>query len=563
MPVSPFDVAVDDRGPLVGRGLVAARHLPAGHVVLVDLPALVVPAPDAAHAVCASCLRRLGAEPRGGHLTCPGCCCRRLEAGPPPPTPFGLPIRFCSPECLAARAGPPGFHTPALCLALQAANYQGLPDADAASSLRFVLTAATLRAEAEAGEAPDSRAAAAAAFGALASMTAPEASVARLGAQELALRARGALESAGVRPLTAQEVGQWLAVEEANGFAALSPPPSHAAQARAPPLPRVRGTCFYPLAFLFNHDCLPSVARFDDLDGGGYGAALEAAISRAPGLFLGGHGGPGGLAAAGGGGAGGAEPFRSATPAQRRTALVAVTLHPLPRGEELRLSYVPISWGAAERAGRLAACYGFGCRCARCLGELEAFGGGGGGENGVPSPLDEEAAAAICGAASWARHPSVAERAAREALATALRLASAAARSPPGAPAGASSCASASATPPAAEIGYIRAFLAKFSCPAPRKGGAAERGDDDDDDDDECGGTLAPVAAAATAGGSSSSPSSGFGAAAPPPTPTPTRYQCNSCGFVRSEEDFLRSLAALDDDDGSDYDDDEEEMEDG
>ena len=37
----------------------------------------------------------------------------------------------------------------------------------------------------------------------------------------------------------------------------------------------------------------------------------------------------------------------------------------------------------------------------------------------------------------------------------------------------------------------------------------------------------------------------------------------NSCGFVRSEEDFLRSLAALDDDDGSDYDDDEEEMEDG
>ena len=41
-------------------------------------------------------------------------------------------------------------------------------------------------------------------------------------------------------------------------------------------------------------------------------------------------------------------------------------------------------------------------------------------------------------------------------------------------------------------------------------------------------------------------------------------YQCNSCGFVRSEEEFLRSLAALndDEDDGSEYDDDEEGMED-
>ena len=115
------------------------------------------------------------------------------------------------------------------------------------------------------------------------------------------------------------------------------------------------------------------------------------------------------------------------------------------------------------------------------------------------------------------------------------------------------------ATSPA-EIGYIRAFLAKFSCPAPRNGGAeggdggGDEDDDydrDDDDDEECGGTLAPVAAAVGGGGSSSSGGEAV--------PTPTHYQCNSCGFLRSEEDFLRSLAALDDD-GSD--DDDEEMED-
>ena len=89
---------------------------------------------------------------------------------------------------------------------------------------------------------------------------------------------------------------------------------------------------------------------------------------------------------------------------------------------------------------------------------------------------------------------------------------------------------------PAAEIGYIRAFVAKFSCPAPRKGGDEEG--DEGEEEEECGGTLVPVAS--------------------------HYYQCNSCGFVRSEEEFLRSLAALndDEDDGSEYDDDEEGMED-
>ena len=581
------DVAVADRG-VAGRGLVAARDLPAGHVVLVDLPALVIAAPDAAHAVCSSCLRRLDVaaaaaeDPRRGHhhdlLSCPGCSQSSSSASL-------LPVRFCSPECAAARAGAPGFHTPALCRALQTADYRGLPDADAASSLRFVLTVAALRAEAEAesgggqggGGPPDSSSraasrAAAAALGALSSMAAPATAVARLGAQELALRSHGALEGAGIRPLTPEEVGHWLAVEEANGFAALaasspssssSPPSSNggapapaAAVAASPPLPQVRGTCFYPRAFLFNHDCLPSVARFDDFDGRGHGAALEAAISSS-------------VAAAGGGDA--AEFFSreqattttTAPAAQWRTALVAVTLHPLPRGEELCLSYVPLSWGRAERAGRLAACYGFGCRCARCLGELEAFGGcgsggegGGGGGGGIAlsSPLDDETAAAISGAASWGRPPFSTEEAARGALASALRLATEAARdprtaAPGGGGGGASSSSSSATTPPPAEIGYIRAFLAKFSCPAPlRKGGGGGGGggvgdgggdcEEDSDDDEECGGTLVPVGAA--------------------PAPAPTHYQCNSCGFVRSEEDFLRSLAALDDDDDDDEDDDEE-----
>lgn len=534
------DVAVADRGPAVGRGLVAARDLPAGHVVLVDFPALVLAAPDAAHAVCASCLRKLDAAagallPRGHHLSCPGCSSSSGgscggQNGPP------LPVLFCSPECAASRAGAPGFHTPELCRALQSVSFQDLPDADAASSLRFVLTVAALRAEAEsAGQQgrAESKAAASAALGALASMAAPETAVARLGSQELALRARGPLEGAGIAALTPEEVGHWLAVEEANGFAALasSPSASAAASSSASSSPAasagngVRGTCFYSRAFLFNHDCLPSVARFDDFDGRGHGAALEAAISRA-------------------------EFFREATSAaQRRTALVAVTLHPLPRGEELCLSYVPLSWGRAERAGRLAACYGFGCRCSRCLGELEAFGGWGGGGGGdgsdLSSPLDDETAAAISAAVSWGRPPFSTEEAARAALAAALRLATEAASASPAAPV--------AAAPPAAEIGYIRAFLAKFSCPAlPRKGGGAEGGGDEDDDEEEeeCGGTLAPVAGAAAAG------SSGGLAAAP----APTHYQCNSCGFVRSEEDFLRSLAVLDDDEGSDeYD---EEMED-
>jgi len=503
---SPDDVAVVDVA-LRGRGLVACRDLPAGHVVLVDLPALLVPAPDASHGVCAACLKRLDPSKGEQPLPCPGCWSNAAKR---------LPVLFCSRECLDARAGRPSFHTPAVCRALQSVAFFGgdgsggssesdLPDADAACSLRFVVTLAALRAEAAAG------AETAALFGALSPMAAPETAVARLGARELALRAGAAVASAGgggaVQPLTPTEVGAWLAVEEANGFAALG---SSSSSSPSSSVPRVRGTCFYPRAYFFNHDCLPNVARFDDLDAeggynGGTAAALEAAMAAS-----------------------------AASPASsRRTALVAVTLHAVPRGEELCLSYTPLRWGRAERAGRLAACYGFACRCARCLGELEAFGGGDGSPPSF-SPLDEEMAAAIGAAASWARAPGFATEAqVEEVLGAAMRLATEAAAA--GASASAPSPTTTTSAAPA-EIGYIRTFLAKYSCPATRKGsGGAGEGEEEEEqeEEEECGGTLAPVG--------------------------PSRYQCNSCGFSRSEEEFLQSLAALDDDDDDDEDDDDED----
>lgn len=44
-----------------GRGLVAARDLQPGEEVLIDAPLVLTPAPEARSAVCATCLRILGA----------------------------------------------------------------------------------------------------------------------------------------------------------------------------------------------------------------------------------------------------------------------------------------------------------------------------------------------------------------------------------------------------------------------------------------------------------------------------------------------------------------------
>lgn len=86
---------------------------------------------------------------------------------------------------------------------------------------------------------------------------------------------------------------------------------------------KVRGYGIYPVASLFNHDCLPNACRFDNVD-------------RAD--------GPGGC----------------------NTDIVVRAIHEISEGREVCLSYFPVNWGYRERQRRLMKEYGFPCDCDRC-----------------------------------------------------------------------------------------------------------------------------------------------------------------------------------------------------
>ena len=87
---------------------------------------------------------------------------------------------------------------------------------------------------------------------------------------------------------------------------------------------RLRGSGFFPMASLLNHDCLPNTARFDDFD-------------------------------------------KETSQGQPGETIISVrALHDIPAGEEITASYFPLTLGYDERQKRCQEQYGFQCSCLRC-----------------------------------------------------------------------------------------------------------------------------------------------------------------------------------------------------
>ena len=87
---------------------------------------------------------------------------------------------------------------------------------------------------------------------------------------------------------------------------------------------QIRGSGIYSFASLLNHDCMPNLARFDEFD---------------------------------------------SQPSQGKCGRVEISfraLHDIPHGEELTVSYFPLTLDLQERQQRCCELYGFKCTCLRC-----------------------------------------------------------------------------------------------------------------------------------------------------------------------------------------------------
>jgi hypothetical protein len=345
--------------PAKGRTLVTTRDVKAGEVVLEELPILLSLYDDAKELACARCLAPLAAASAAAAVGCPSC----------------RQVAFCSPACAAAASQEPWVHAPATCQAY-AQGLAMLPevagggggDASAASaanaatearsSLRFLIQALALRALAhqyqqqQQQQAPSSAAAAITENGAeryarllsLCTAAGPQAETTAAASARALLPALAAAVGGPAALPAEDEVAALLSREQANSFAVQAPSIAEvsggggrvtrsAASSRRRPRPRLLGGALYCRASLVNHECLPNVARFDDFAAAGSSS--------------------------------------EATPPQAgRLRLVA--LHPLPKGTELALCYVPLRWPRAARRAHCQSVYGFSCACARCALEARA-----------------------------------------------------------------------------------------------------------------------------------------------------------------------------------------------
>ena len=131
----------------------------------------------------------------------------------------------------------------------------------------------------------------------------------------------------------------------------------------------------YPHLTQSNHSCLPTVARFDEIDGGDRPRHAAPPAGASVGVLR--------------------DCANDAAALARPPCSLAmryVTLHAVPAGEELMPSYVPLGDPEPERRSHFASEYGFRCRCRRCAlegadgpaeGPAEGEGEGGGGEDDV------------------------------------------------------------------------------------------------------------------------------------------------------------------------------------
>jgi len=146
-----------------------------------------------------------------------------------------------------------------------------------------------------------------------------------------------------------------------------------------------RGYAIYTAAAMFNHSCMPNVARFDHIDARDIkfqrkGASDTVAPKPAQAAAA---ASSGGAAAASSGAAASSSPFSddsasllapspsdcASSSAFTPLLLELRALQAIPPYTELTLSYVPLFWERRARQDQLADEFGFRCRCLRCRAE--------------------------------------------------------------------------------------------------------------------------------------------------------------------------------------------------
>jgi hypothetical protein len=285
------------------------------------------------------------------------------------------------------------------------------------------------------------------------------------------------------------ELAGLLRREQLNSYGVMAPPGPAGER-------RVRGGGLYPLCSLVNHECAPNAARFDGFDAAPPPAAAPATAAAAP------------AAAAGDG-----------YPPSTRVRIRA--MHDLPAGTEVVQSYFPLNWSLAERRRQAREVYGFECACPRCLAEEApgwADGGGSGSSSGWATDDggdegEEEEEQEGEGSGRGVDEMEHEECGGDDACTTEQGEAAAAAAGPgsSGQQAAASGGGGGGGGGGGDDRGpleptYLQLFLLKYMCP--REG---------------CFGTMAAVPGGAGAGGA---------------------CECNVCGGVRTEAEFLAELEA-------------------
>eukprot|EP00803_Ostreobium_quekettii_P008093 evm.model.scf_3553.1 EVM.evm.TU.scf_3553.1 scf_3553:1881-7957(-) len=283
-----------------GRGLFTTRDVAAGEVVIAERPLLLVVAEKFKTSVCATCGRLAG---RDGAIVCTSC--KRAC--------------FCSHLCQQKGQLMHASHNKVVCSYFAAANWNGMSE-EQQDTLRFLIQAAALKI------AGTHNADATALYEGLTHLCRGRANT----PQEDDLYRRLCQAMDGPLALTKEEAYGLMQKEMPNAYGVMMPEGDanqNAREAVSEDAERqVRGSGFYLLSSMINHECLPNVARCDDFDSN----------------------------------------------QDNNTFMVFKALHNLPAGTEVVQSYFPMNWDFEDRQQQCKSVYGFECSCPRC--QVEAAG---------------------------------------------------------------------------------------------------------------------------------------------------------------------------------------------
>ncbi|WCJ23191.1 Histone-lysine N-methyltransferase ASHR2 [Euphorbia peplus] len=260
-----------------GRGVVSSRALLGGEILVRDSPILLYSAFPLHHSsppfYCDHCFRKLQS------LSSSSSCCSHHH--------------FCNPNCLSSSS-----HSPWVCHALTRLRHSPIPSLDTQLQARFLVSACNL-----ALLSPSK-------FQALLSLEG------RGGDQDFpaAHFLHSLISPIPGFPFSVELCLSLISKDKLNAFGLMEPFDVNADRS-------VRAYGIYPMASMFNHDCLPNACRFDYVD---------------------------------------------TDPGQNNTDIVIRMIHDVPQGREICLSYFPVNENYANRQKRLLEDYGFSCDCDRC-----------------------------------------------------------------------------------------------------------------------------------------------------------------------------------------------------